>query len=387
MSAAQTLKSMKNAPRLDKATYDRWSAHFLDVLSLFNLEKYDLEDTSQLVADKVKLEIKVNLEYQKQDRNIRVALSQLTPDTAFNLVNSSFTSKIYWENLKQFNRPNSNEDVDDLLQQFWGLIPEDEINIDEFVRQMSEIRGKIFLINNNTAPSKCSMKKRLLGHFIKCYNGFYMSTVISLRDPTITFQVAVSLIRASQEVYKELHPPSIVVLVDINRNNDNLSSPAAQSKSAVEEKGNPNTSKNASLNGAAGELQIGAWMMEEQSLISIRSVCESDLVFDTGTTNHTLNDQRLLVRIDPVEKLILKASGDSNPVSRVGNVEFKVFNYENEKLFKVIKMEDFWYVPKCTKNLVSGVWLLSKGYQIKSSNGGLSVMSGDSKIIATAKQK
>lgn len=110
------------------------------------------------------------------------------------------------------------------------MIPEDEINVDKFVRQMSEIRGKIFLVNNNTAPSESSMKKRFLGNFIKCCHGFYMSTVISLRDPAITFQVAVSSIRASQEVCKELHPPSVVALVDINRNNDNLSSPAAESK-------------------------------------------------------------------------------------------------------------------------------------------------------------
>lgn len=187
MSAAQILKSMKNAPVLQKATYDRWSAHFLDVLSLF-----DLEDHILLEPDS-----KENSDFQRQDKNIRVALSQMVPDIAFHLVNSSFTSKLCWENLKQFYRPNSHEDVDELLQQFWGLIPEDNISVDDLVQQLSEIRGKIFLINSNAAPSDSSMKKRILSHFIKCCGGFYMSTVITLKDPTIPFLSAVASLRES----------------------------------------------------------------------------------------------------------------------------------------------------------------------------------------------
>lgn len=78
---------MKNISILQKATYDRWSAHFLDVLSLFDLEDYIL----------VEHESKENLYFQKQAENIRVALSQLAPDTAFHLVNSSITPKLCWE--------------------------------------------------------------------------------------------------------------------------------------------------------------------------------------------------------------------------------------------------------------------------------------------------
>ncbi|KAI0995498.1 hypothetical protein K3495_g12680 [Podosphaera aphanis] len=42
MSAAEILKSMKGAPKLDKSTYNRWSTHLLDVLSLFELDDYVL---------------------------------------------------------------------------------------------------------------------------------------------------------------------------------------------------------------------------------------------------------------------------------------------------------------------------------------------------------
>ncbi|KAI1003360.1 hypothetical protein K3495_g4843 [Podosphaera aphanis] len=44
MSGAEILKSMKCASKLDKSTYNRWSAHFLDALSLFEIGDYVLED-------------------------------------------------------------------------------------------------------------------------------------------------------------------------------------------------------------------------------------------------------------------------------------------------------------------------------------------------------
>ncbi|KAI0993314.1 hypothetical protein K3495_g14870 [Podosphaera aphanis] len=179
MSAANILKSMKYT------------------LSLFEVEDYILEDKDQLVDSKSKAGPEDRkaaagssksieaFAFVKQDRNIRVAISQLVPDIAFHLVGPSYTAKQCWDNLKQFNCPNSDEDIDDLTQAFWGLQVEDDVDVDEFVQKLAEIRGRITLIDSSSTASDSSMKKRILTHFIKCCGGFYMSTVISLKDPAI----------------------------------------------------------------------------------------------------------------------------------------------------------------------------------------------------------
>lgn len=212
MSTAQILKLMKGAPKLEKLTYNRWSTHFLDVLSLFEVDNYLLVEKPELISRKLESIHESHLSVCKQDRNIRVAISQLVPDIAFYLVDSTYTSKLCWESLRQLFCPSSAEDVDDLLQQFWGLSLEDDVDIDDFVQKLSEIRGKITLIDKNSTPPESSVKKRLLSHFIKCCSSFYMSTVVSLRDPSITFESAISSIRESQSVYRELNPPSIIAL-------------------------------------------------------------------------------------------------------------------------------------------------------------------------------
>ncbi|KAI0996604.1 hypothetical protein K3495_g11579 [Podosphaera aphanis] len=147
-------------------------------------------------------------------------MSQLVPDIAFHLVGPTFTAKQCWDNLRQFYCPNSDEDIDDLTQAFWGLNVEDDVDIDEFVQKMAVIRGRIVLINRNSAPSDSSMKKRILNHFIKCCGGFYMSTVITLKDPKISLEATVSAIRASQAAYRELHPTSMVALVNYKPGNN-----------------------------------------------------------------------------------------------------------------------------------------------------------------------
>lgn len=86
---------------------------------------------------------------------------------------------------------------------------------------LAEIRGKIFLLDKNSTPPNSSTKKRILSHFIKCCNGFYLSTAISLRDPAITLQAIISSIRASQSVFRELHPdPTVALAQDIGNNDD-----------------------------------------------------------------------------------------------------------------------------------------------------------------------
>lgn len=219
MSAAQILKSMKSAPVLEKSTYNRWSTHLLDALSLFDVDDYILTEKTELANRNIKPIPENIVSICKKDKNIRVAISQLVPDVVFHLVDPSYTSKQCWDNLQQYYRPNSTEDIDDLLQEFWNFTVEEEIDVDDFVQKLSEIKAKIALIDRNSAPSESSMKKRIVGHFIKCCGGFYMSTVISLRDMNISFQSTIASIRASQEVYRELHQAPVVALIQEPKNN------------------------------------------------------------------------------------------------------------------------------------------------------------------------
>ncbi|KAI0999622.1 hypothetical protein K3495_g8576 [Podosphaera aphanis] len=242
MSAADILKSMKCAPKLSKSTYNRWSVHFQDTLSLFEIEDYLLqvkfpEENSKTKEFSIHKASKDSAESShlassdtlKQDRNIRVAISQLVPDIVFHLVGPSFTAKQCWDNLRDFYCPSSGEDVDDLLQEFWGFAIEDDVDVDELVQKLAEIRGRVNLIGGGSSISDSSMKKRVLNHFIKCCNGFYMSTTISLKNPEISFQSAIASIRASQTVYRDLHPTPMIALLN-NEKGGNPSSPPAASK-------------------------------------------------------------------------------------------------------------------------------------------------------------
>ncbi|KHJ31401.1 hypothetical protein EV44_g3499 [Erysiphe necator] len=217
---------MKGGPILDSTSYNRWCTHFSDVLSIFKLENYLTTEMIELKTRNTKDIPENHLIVHKQDKYIRIAISQLVSDVVFHLVNSSYTSEECWDNLRQFYRPNSAQDVDDLLLEFWSFVVEDDIEVDDFVQKLAEIRGRINLIDERSAPAESSMNKRILGHFIKCYGGFYMSTVASLRDSNVSFQSVVSSIRASHSIHEELHPTSVVALATKVRKSSSTPSPA-----------------------------------------------------------------------------------------------------------------------------------------------------------------
>lgn len=152
------------------------------------------------------------------------------PDIVFHLVGSTFTAKECWENLREFYCPNPKEDLDDLLLEFWGLDVEDDIDVGDFVQKLSGIRSRIYVIDSKSQPSDSNIKKKVLSHFIKCCGGFYMSLVVPLKDPAITLQSAVTSIRSSQEVYRQLHTTSMVALAN---NNSSPSKNASPQKSKV----------------------------------------------------------------------------------------------------------------------------------------------------------
>ncbi|KAF5183159.1 hypothetical protein FRX31_027254, partial [Thalictrum thalictroides] len=150
--------------------------------------------------------------------------------------------------------------------------------------------------------------------------------------------------------------------------------------------GRASFSKRNNSNNENNSSQSGAWVVEENALVSYTARKSNDIVLDTGATNHIFHDKSMFTSIVPCKKSIVTASGDTIPVSGMGNVSFKVFNYVNGNS-KTIQMENVWHVPSCTKNLVSGIQLLSKGYGISSSDENLSVLSSCGEIIATARPR
>lgn len=127
--------------------------------------------------------------------------------------------------------------------------------------------------------------------------------------------------------------------------------------------------------------------MEEHALISDESKWNFDIVLDTGATNHIFHNKSLFHSMATTNKSVNIASGHSIPVSGVCNVRFEIYDYRSGRSRKTIEMNNVWYVPSCTRNLVSGVQLVSKGFNICSSNGGVSVLSPTGDVIATARLK
>lgn len=59
-------------------------------------------------------------------------------------------------------------------------------------------------------------------------------------------------------------------------------------------------------------------------------------------------------------------------------------NIDNTAM-KTRKFHDVWYIPKFTKNLVSGPQLLNKGFEIHSSERGLGIYIRDNILLATTR--
>ncbi|KAI0995499.1 hypothetical protein K3495_g12681 [Podosphaera aphanis] len=133
--------------------------------------------------------------------------------------------------------------------------------------------------------------------------------------------------------------------------------------------------------------ESGIWVMEEHALTIPNFSGNCDIVLDTGATNHIFHDKSMFLSILPSDKSVVNASGQQILVSGVGTVKFKVYDHQDKTSFKDITMESVLPVPFCTKNLVSGIQLVSKGFGIKSSDGGLSVVSRHGVLIATAQPK
>ena len=170
------------------------------------------------------------------DQNVRVAISRLVPDTAHHLVGHSFTAKECWDNLKEFFCPNPSEDIDDLLQEFWGLTVEDDVDVDEFFQQLTNVRNRTSTLDASRRPPDSSMKKRILAHFQKCCDGFFISIIIPLKDPDVSLTKTLNTIRSSQETYRELQPHPVIVMAKIDKSSTNTyGSPSSPSSLGINE--------------------------------------------------------------------------------------------------------------------------------------------------------
>lgn len=140
---------MKEAPKLEESSYSQWSAKFLDVLTIFDLTDYVLKTKSELLNNQKKTISASDRAIQRQDQCIRFAICQLVPDKVFHLVDSKFTARECWDNLKQFYCPNPMKILDEDLEEFWQLESNDDVGIDALIRQLSDIRNKSIIIDNS----------------------------------------------------------------------------------------------------------------------------------------------------------------------------------------------------------------------------------------------
>lgn len=109
------------------------------------------------------------------------------------------------------------------------------------------------------------------------------------------------------------------------------------------------------------------------------------MIFDTGATRHIFHDKSLFLSISPLQKSVQSASGHLTSISGIGTVTFKVYDLNNHNKYKKITLKDVWYLPSCTKNLVSGSQLISKGYQIKTNEYGIGIYTPNNLPIVTAR--
>ncbi|KAI1004980.1 hypothetical protein K3495_g3240 [Podosphaera aphanis] len=414
----EILKALRFAPKLNKSTFIRWSFLVEQVLKNLHVDKYILKnDGVPPLSTKDEKEIF----YHDQDGNIKVAIAQLVPEELFYLIHGKPTSKDMWDALVQHYRPMTQDSIASLLQDFWGFTVDSIPDVDKFAEELIVRQTKISSIDFNQRLGDQLMKSRLLGHLDRCCDGYFSGTVTVLRnDNSISFSGAVSLLRATQASYENQFSNGAVSLVRENINNPQSPSPREQRICAFCNRKNhtretcflwidtPDGSKWAAKNPQKASIALklkerfskksksetpnepsinGAWVVEEQILSSVERPRNLDVILDTGATHHIFHDRTLFTSFYPVNKSVQTASGHIATVAAVGSVSFTVYNFQDSSRTKVIRIDDVWYLPSCTKNLVSGLQLLSKGLQIHSRQHGLSVLSSNGIVLATARLK
>ncbi|KAF5177713.1 hypothetical protein FRX31_032700 [Thalictrum thalictroides] len=425
MSTSEIISSMKNAPKLSRPTFKRWSKLFELCLTGLGSEKFILEDVSELSKNSLKsqgsTEDSKSLESRKLsnkcDSMVKAAILQLVPEEIFYLIEDKLTAKNMWDTLLHHYQPCCAADINSLLQDFWTFTMDEETDIDEIVFELNRRQSAIASLDPSQRPSDSAKKNRLLGHFDNYSSGYYSGAVTVLRlDETVQFDAAVTSLRASQDSYKQTHlsnhinlaqesksgqPPKKKKCAYCHRSNHIretcflwIDTPdgskwaaknpekAAKVRKLKEKYGNPlKENKSSSPDNCE---QDGAWVIEDVSYSQINSNY-STIILDTGATHHIFCDKSFFTSISPIKKSVQTATGQILSIGGIGSVRFRIFDIEGRNLSKFVELDDVWYLPSCTRNLVSGFQLHSDGYLISSNHLGLSVVSRTGDIVATAR--
>lgn len=427
MTFNQIIKSVRSLPTLDKSTYTRWASLFRMILVQFNAESV-ICNPFEAVVDTKKGENKY-VDLDEIDCSVRFALLSAVPDDTYHLVENKLTSREMWVALEDYFKPGCEVTSTSLLKDFFRFTMPDGTSVDQFSEELTKRQRRIAAADPSFFPSDTHMWDYLLDHFDYCSNGQFSGSVTSLRrDKSCTFSQAVNSLRSTEATIKSRQsgpsaaflstpaklqsiPDPISSSSSYSPNKDKtcahchrkghtrdtcflwISTPdgtkwaakhpekAAIVRSMFQKFGNKGSSKD--KKGKSIKLD-GAWMMEEHILTSNGSGKCNDVVLDTGATHHIFHDKSLFSSISPIDKRVQTASGQLLSVSGIGSVEISLGNYLDSSCSRILKLENVWYLPSCTKNLVSGSQILSAGYKMRSSNSGIGIFEAKGRLTATA---
>ncbi|KAI0992523.1 hypothetical protein K3495_g15662, partial [Podosphaera aphanis] len=394
MSTYEILRSLKHAPRLDRSSFVRWSTIFLQVLKNLHREKYILGNLPELsfysqsesASSKVKSSDDQTASARDEDGNIKAAFFQLVPEEAYYLIEDKNTSKEMWDSLQEYFRPQCHASVDSLLEDFWSFSMEEGTDIDKFSQELIKRQSKIAAVDRSLRPTDMIMKSRLLNHFDNYRDGYYSGAVTVLRnDLSASFSYTVDSLRNTQSNYIRQHPNQVISLATGNGGKGSSQTPkkktcaychwsghvreacfkwldtpdgskwaaknpekAAKTRKLKEmlgKKGKGN-GKNANSKDVSPDdnpkhsSTDGLWMVEQYALSSTPARQHNDVVLDTGATHHIFYDKSLFTSMSSISASVQTAAGQRLSVSGVGSVEFYVYDFEDHKRRKMIKIDD-----------------------------------------------
>lgn len=414
MSTSKILKGVKSAPELNKNTYTKWSKLFEMCLFGLNVQKYIEGVIPELNMKLTPMQNEADHTAALiTDNNIKAAILQLVPDEVYHIIESYPTSRDMWIGIKTYFQPQSSAAVDALLEDFWGFSMSEGTDVDEYANGLTRLQSQIASLDASKRPSSLTKKNRLLKHFETEANGFYGGTVSFLKlNHTVNFAETVNVMRESQRNYLKQNEMAIANLAKVGNNSpdENKKSCAyCGRKNHIRDscfewldtvEGSKWAAKNPSKASKAMKLKSmygrnkkidkkieeeGAWVFE-QDYAFYSGPKSADVIFDTGATRHIFHDKSLFTSISPIKKSVQSASGHFASVLGIGSVSFKVYELNGHNVSKTITLKDVWYLPSCTRNLVSGSQLISKGYQLKTNKYGIGIYSSENYSLATARQ-
>ncbi|KAI0994247.1 hypothetical protein K3495_g13935 [Podosphaera aphanis] len=340
---------------------------------------------------------------------VKAALLQLVPNKNFYFIEPKSTAREMWVTLKNHYEPQCDADIDTLLHEFWSFSRNEGTEVDEYYYELTKLQTKTVSLDPTQRPSDLAKKNRLLSHFDSYRDGHYIGAIAVLRlDQSISFEKAVETIRSTQTSYLRTETTNFAGNVTA----DERTCAYCHSKKHIRETcflwletpdGTKWVAKNLVKAAKAQKLKEkfgskpepkskeaeiftdGAWFVG--SPVSSFAENNQDIVLDTGACHHVFYDLSLFTSISPFSRKIQTATGNVDHVSGIGTVEFRVFDLTNKSKSKVIRFDNVWYLPSCTRNLISGSQLISDGFVFSTCQNGIKIFPKDGSILTTARSK